>query len=63
MMLDAWAEHQKTRPDVPEEYLVNINHWTLRMDEWERADQAWRLIIGINLANKALRERLGDDGS
>ena len=58
--IDEWAEHQKKKPDAPDDYLTNIDHLRIQADEWERQNAAYRLVIGSQLARRYLDERLKD---
>lgn len=54
MMIQAWAKHQKDKPQGTEENLCDVDHLRRRMDEWQKQDSGWRLLIGVRLANRAL---------
>ena len=58
--IDEWAEHQKKKPDAPDDYLTNIDHLRIQADEWERTNAAMQLVIGNQLARRYLDERLND---
>lgn len=58
MMLDEWVKHHATRPTAPEDYLANVDHLRRQMDAWQVAEDSWRLLVGLRLANAALRERM-----
>ena len=60
MMLDQWAEHQGKRPDAPDDYLANVDHLRRQMDAWQATDDAHRLLIGVRLANAALRQLMDE---
>ena len=53
-LIDAWREHQAKKPDAPEDYLCNVEHLRIRMDEWERQDNGYRAIIGARLSALAM---------
>jgi hypothetical protein len=55
MMLDAWADHRQAEPtpigdSAPYFAIAEI-------DEWQRLDDAYRLLVGTRLAARALEER------
>lgn len=62
MMLEEWVKHQATKPTAPEDYLANVDHLRRRMDAWQATEDSWRLLVGVRLANAALRERMGGEG-
>lgn len=59
-LIDEWAAHQAKRPDAPDDYLANIDYLRIQADEWERANAAMQLVIGSQLAQRYLDERLND---
>lgn len=61
MMIDQWVEHQKTKPDAPADYLVNVDHLCRQMDAWQTREDAWRLLIGVRLAGQALDQAMSRD--
>lgn len=62
MMLAEWVKHQATKPTAPEDYLANVDHLRRQMDAWQATEDSWRLLIGMRLANAALRDRLEGGG-
>lgn len=61
-MLDQWAEHQGKRPDAPDDYLANVDHLRRQMDAWQAKDDAYRLLIGVRMADAALRQLTDERG-
>lgn len=57
MMINGLAKHQADRPTDPldDDYL-NVEHLCQRMDDWQRQDNAWRILIGARLVNSALEQ-------
>ena len=60
MLIAAWAAHQGLKPDAPADYLVNVDHLRMRMDNWQREDDSYRVLVGSLLATKALDEKMNN---
>ena len=56
--IDIWVDHQAKRPDAPDDYLANVDHLRIKADEWERQNQAMHAVIGAQLAQRELNDRM-----
>lgn len=54
MLVQKWAKHQKTRPFDPDNVGSPPEYAVQMMDQWQREDSSYRLILGTWLANDAL---------
>ena len=54
LLIEELREHQKKQPDEPND---NFPMWCHdQYDQWQREDQALRLILGTRLVEDALRK-------
>lgn len=58
VMLAEWVKHSKAEPEVLTEDQVHVEHLRRQMDEWQRQEDAWWLLIGARLARAALEVAL-----
>lgn len=62
MMLDAWADHRENKPPEPNPDLGDTTYQIQceEMLEWGHSDRAWKLLVGIHMAENALEARISD---
>lgn len=56
-----WREHHESKPNIPEDYCVHIDHLRMQMDRWQATNDALRVVIADRLANIALKKVVEDD--
>ena len=55
LLTDHLHEHQHGKPEEPNERYPAWYHD--RYEQWQRQDQALRLLLGVNLVERALDEK------
>lgn len=58
LLTDHLREHQQSKPEEPNERYPAWEHD--RYEQWQRRDQALRLLLGIHLVERTLDEKEQD---